>query len=76
MFTGVFLLLVGGIIAGLLHKPAGESTVNAMKKSDLPLNDDGSVKLFDKLSKYCEHNLCNQSSRIVSGRATSSLRVV
>jgi len=52
MFTGVFLLIVGGIIAGLLHKPAGESTVNAMKKSDLPLNEDGSVKLFDKLKRF------------------------
>jgi len=52
VFAGVFLLIVGALLVGNHHKPAGASTKNAIKKSNLPLNEDGSVKLFDKLKRF------------------------
>ena len=51
LFTAVILAIVGAVLVGALHKPAGASTESAIKKSGLPLNADGSVMLFDKLSK-------------------------
>ena len=49
LIAGVILVLLAVFF---LHKPAGASTEDAIKKSSIPLNVDGSVKLFDKLSKY------------------------
>ena len=46
------IVVVGILLAVTIHKPAGASTDAAIKKSGLPLNEDGSVKLFDHLSKY------------------------
>ena len=56
------IVVVGILLAVTIHKPAGASTDAAIKKSGLPLNEDGSVKLFDHLSKYTHthtdaHNL-------------------
>jgi len=50
--TGFILVIVGVIVVGTLNKPSGASTQNAMKKSDISLNKDGSVMLFDKLKRF------------------------
>lgn len=51
-WTVVGVLVVLAVILGVSrYKPAGASTRAAIKKSGLPLNEDGSVKLFDNLSK-------------------------
>jgi len=52
LITGIIIAIVGAIFVGALHKPAGSSTKNAIKKSGLPLNEDGSVMLFDKLKRF------------------------
>jgi len=52
LFTAVILAIVGAVLVGALHKPAGASTESAIKKSGLPLNADGSVMLFDKLKRF------------------------
>jgi len=51
LITGVVVVIVGFILA-VLYKPAGASTADAIKKSGLPLNADGSVMLFDKLKRF------------------------
>jgi len=51
LISGIIVVIVGIIIGATLYKPAGASTEDAIKKSGLPLNEDGSVMLFDKLSK-------------------------
>jgi hypothetical protein len=52
MISGVIIVIVGVILAVTLHKPAGASTDAAMEKVGLPLNDDGSVMLFDDLKRF------------------------
>jgi hypothetical protein len=52
IISGVVVVVVGVILAVAFHKPAGASTNAAMAKSGLPLNDDGSIMLFDKLSEF------------------------
>lgn len=49
VITGVILLVLAIFV--FQKPPAGALTENAMKNSNLPLNEDGSLKLFDKLSK-------------------------
>ena len=51
LITGIILAILGAILVGAIRKPAGASTKDAIKKSGLPLNEDGSLLLFDKLSK-------------------------
>ena len=48
LITGLVLVVLAMFV---FRQPAGASTTDAIKKSDIPLNEDGSVKLFDKLSK-------------------------
>ncbi len=48
VITGIVLAVLAIFV---VRQPTGASTELAMKKSNLPLNEDGSVKLFDKLSK-------------------------
>lgn len=52
IISGVVVVVVGIILAVAFHKPAGASTNAAMAKSGLPLNDDGSIMLFDKLKRF------------------------
>ena len=49
VITGVVLLVLAVFV--FQKPPAGALTANAMKNSNLPLNEDGTMKLFDKLSK-------------------------
>ncbi|MGK3751287.1 MAG: hypothetical protein ACI8RD_003587 [Bacillariaceae sp.] len=51
IISAVIVVIIGIFAAVTFHKPAGSSTDAAIKKSGLPLNEDGSVKLFDNLSK-------------------------
>jgi len=52
-WTVVGVLVVLAVILGASrYKPAGASTQAAIKKSGLPLNEDGTVKLFDKLKRF------------------------
>ena len=52
LISGIIVVIIGVIVASALYKPAGASTEDAIRKSGLPLNEDGSVMLFDKLSKW------------------------
>lgn len=52
IISGIAVVVVGIILAFAFHKPAGASTNAAMEKSGLPLNDDGSVMLFDHLKRF------------------------
>jgi len=52
LIAGAILVIVGAIFVGVHHKPAGASTADAIKKSGIPLNEDGSVMLFDKLKRF------------------------
>ena len=51
LITGAIVVIIGLIFGKGMSKPAGASTETVMKTSGLPLNADGSVMLFDKLSK-------------------------
>jgi hypothetical protein len=48
---GVVCIVVAVIAVVIFHKPAGTSTEEAMAKADLPVSEDGSLMLFDDLSK-------------------------
>lgn len=52
VYGGVALAILAIFLGKSLHKPAGESTQIAMKKSGLPIREDGSVMLFDKLKRF------------------------
>lgn len=52
LITGIILVIVGVMVVGALNKPSGASTQSVMMKSDISLNKDGSVMLFDKLKRF------------------------
>ena len=51
VITGIVLAVLALFV---VRQPAGATTEMVMKNSNIPLNEDGSVKLFDKLSKWCK----------------------
>ena len=52
LIAGVIFAIIGTVcVTNALNKPAGGSIEDAMKLSGIPLAADGSVLLFDKLSK-------------------------
>jgi hypothetical protein len=51
IIAGIVVVVVGIILVATLHKPAGKATADAMSQADLPLSDDGTLMLFDDLSK-------------------------
>mmetsp|Transcript_17204 Transcript_17204/g.39751 ORF Transcript_17204/g.39751 Transcript_17204/m.39751 type:complete len:1215 (-) Transcript_17204:108-3752(-) len=52
LITGAIVVILGTILAGGHHNNAGKSTADAIKKSDLLLNDDGSVMLVDEKKRF------------------------
>ena len=46
-----FIIVVLGAIFFVVHKPAGNVAEDAIKKSDLKFNEDGSIMLVDDMSK-------------------------
>jgi len=52
IISAVVIVIVGIILAVTFHKPAGASIDDAMEKAGLPLNEDGSVMLFDDLKRF------------------------
>ena len=57
IYAGVVLAIAAISWGKSIHKPAGQSTQIAMKKSGLPINEDGSVMLFDKLSEWIDQRM-------------------
>lgn len=53
MISGVIAVIVAVVLAVALRKPAaGASTKVAMDMIGLPIDEDGSIMLFDDLSKF------------------------
>jgi len=49
VITGIVLAVLALFV---VRQPAGATTEMVMKNSNIPLNEDGSVKLFDKLKRF------------------------
>ena len=52
IISGILVVVVGIVLIVTLHKSPGASTQAAMAHADLPINQDGSLMLFDDLSEY------------------------
>jgi len=52
LITGFIVVVLGAILFAGGHKPVGTSTEDAIKKSNLKLNEDGSIMLVDGMKRF------------------------
>mmetsp|Transcript_43 Transcript_43/g.76 ORF Transcript_43/g.76 Transcript_43/m.76 type:complete len:1214 (+) Transcript_43:304-3945(+) len=52
VYVGAAIAILAVVFGKGVYKPKGASTQNAMKKSGLPMKEDGTVMLFDELKRY------------------------